>query len=308
MKAFNDNIMAQAIHLKNVVHGRNVYTALSILFQALSNINYAHIKGDCISLMAYGKLGQRQFSDIDLLVSREDLYKVEAVLEQNGFLQPQIDKKDARKYRIFTMTSSHQTIPYSSRGMLKIPIDLNFDIFWGEYTGKRVNICKFLSDTIEMNIYGVKVKTLPPLKAMVQLILHHYKEMNSLYHLSQHNCIHFNMFKDIYYLWKNNQQEISLDKLYAISLEYDIIPYVFYVLYFTNQIFNDLEFSQYVETFRTSAGVKLLDYYGLSEKERKRWKVDFTTRLETENMYDLIKEDLTDADIEKLDRNRRIFG
>ena len=49
-------------------------------------------------------------------------------------------------------------------------------------------------------------------------------------------------------------------------------------------------------------------YYGLAEKERKPWKVDFQTRLETDNLYELIKDDLTEEDIEKLERNRRIFG
>ena len=65
------------------------------------------------------------------------------------------------------------------------------EMFWGEYEGKRIDISEFLSDTIEIDIYGCKVKTLPPLKAMVQLILHHYKEMNSIYHLAGHNCINY---------------------------------------------------------------------------------------------------------------------
>ena len=191
---------------------------------------------------------------------------------------------------------------------LNIEIDLNFDLFWGEYEGKRIDISEFLSDTIEMNIYGCKVKTLPAFKAMVQLILHHYKEMNSIYHLAGHNCIHYNMFKDVYYLWKNNQEAVSLEKLYAISSEYEIIPYVFYVLYFTNWIFQDDDLKKYVKAFETPEGVELLDYYGLAEKERKPWKVDFQTRLEADNLYEFIWDDLTEADVEKLERNRKIFG
>ncbi len=79
----------------------------------------------------------------------------------------------------------------------RIEIDLNFDIFWDEYEGKRIDIDEFLSDTIEMEIYGVKVKTFPPIKALIQLVLHHYKDMNSLFLLATRKSIRYDMFKDI---------------------------------------------------------------------------------------------------------------
>ena len=50
------------------------------------------------------------------------------------------------------------------------------------------------------------------------------------------------MFKVLYYLQKN-REEISFERLY------DIIPYIFYILYFTNHIFHDPEFQYpYIET------------------------------------------------------------
>ena len=134
------------------------------------------------------------------------------------------------------------------------------------------------------------------------------KEMNSIYHIAEHDCIKESMFRDVYYLWKNNSDAISLEKLYELSLEYEIIPYVFYILYFTNKIFDDQKLSRYVEAFHTQDGFDLLDYYGLAVRERKLWKVDFQTRLKTNKMYDLIKADLTEDDLIKLERNRKIFG
>ena len=161
--------------------------------------------------------------------------------------------------------------------------------------------------SIEMEIYGVKVKTLPPLKAMIQLILHHYKDMNSLFLLATRKSIKYDMFKDVYYLLKNNLDAIPLDKLYAMSAEYEIIPYVFYVLYYTGQVFDDDVLKQYIEAFRTPEGESLLNCYGLCEKERREWKCDFKTRLDSDNLYDLIKEDLTERDKEKIAINKRVF-
>ena len=273
-------------------------------------VPYAVIKGEPLSLLCYNKKSVRNSQDIDILIDRQHISYFERLLQENDFIRL-INQNEFinRESRILCISQSHQIPPYvKETSNQQIDIDLNFDIFWGEYTGKRIDISEFLADTIVQDIYGVKVKALPPLKAMVQLILHHYKEMNSIYHLAGHNCINYNMFKDVYYLWKNNQEAVSLDKLYAISSEYEIIPYVFYVLYFTNWIFKDTELQKYVEAFRTLEGESLLDYYGLAEKERKPWKVDFQTRLEADNLYEFIRDDLTEADIEKLERNRRIFG
>ena len=86
------------------------------------------------------------------------------------------------------MAYSHQILSYHSDVMgFHLNVDVNYDIFGDEYEGKRCSIEKFLNGTAEMEIHGAAVKPLPIEKAFVQLILHHYKEMNSLYLLSQHN-------------------------------------------------------------------------------------------------------------------------
>jgi len=265
----------------------------------------AIIKGAPLSVLCYNDCSSRDYADIDILVSRDYIRSFENLFLNQGFSNSLSSRSD----RVLCLSFSHQLPAYTKViDGIYLNFDLNFDIFWGEYEGKRIDISKFLEDTIEVNIYGIKVKTLRPIKAMIQLILHHYKEMNSLYYLARHNCINYNMFKDVYYLWKNNQKEITLDKLMSISFEYEIIPYVFYILYFTNIIYNDADLEKYVVAFRTCKGVNLLDYYGLASKERKKWRVDFLTRLNTTNMYDLIKDDLAESDLEKIELNLKIFG
>lgn len=267
--------------------------------------DYAMIKGQVLSIQIYGEPGRRYCSDTDVLILRKNISEVEQALRKCGFYNSSLTRRD----KITMLSASHQVAPW----IKEIPpwgvvvIDLNFDVFWGEYEGKRIDIEEFLSDTIEMDIYGVKVKTLPPIKAMIQLILHHYKDMNSIFLLATRKSIKYDMFKDIYYLLKNNLDTIPLDKLYAMSAEYEIIPYVFYVLYYTGEIFNDEILKQYIEAFRTPEGEALLNCYGLCAKERKEWKCDFKTRLEADNLYDLIKDDLTEKDHEKIAINKRIF-
>lgn len=270
---------------------------------------YAVIKGEPLSLLCYNEKSVRDSQDIDILIDRQHISYFERLLQENDFIRLMNQNEFVnRESRILCISQSHQIPPYvKETSNQQIEIDLNFDIFWGEYTGKRIDIAEFLADTIVQDIYGCKVKALSPLKAMVQLILHHYKDMNSLFLLATRKSIKYSMFKDVYCLWKNNQEAISLEKLYAISSEYEIIPYVFYVLYFTNWIFQNSDLNRYVDAFRTSEGEALLDYYGLAEKERKTWRYDFKTRLESDNLYNLIKDDLTEKDQEKITINKRVF-
>lgn len=80
---------------------------------------------------------------------------------------------------VLCITYSHQIPSYHKEVTgFHLNVDINYDIFWGEYEGQRTSIGDFFTDTVEMNIYGISVKTLSVEKAFIQLILHHYKEMN----------------------------------------------------------------------------------------------------------------------------------
>ena len=278
---------------------------MPLLTQLLNEaVPYAVIKGEPLSMAAYGKLGQRNSADIDILVPRKYISNVKDALFSVGF-EPQ---NSNRLHQIIALSFTHQTVSYGKKAEeIDIDLDLNYDIFWGEYPGKRIDIEEFLADSIDMTIYDFRIKTLPPLKAMVQLVLHHYNEFNSLYHLAMDYCFKKTMFKDIYYLWKNNQEVISLD-FYEICYAFGIIPYAYYVLYYTNEIFNDPSLNWLVKTFETPEGKELLYCYGLTEKERKTWKVEFFERLDRKNVFELVKADLTAEDLEKLKRAQEIFG
>jgi hypothetical protein len=282
---------------------------LSDIGECLQSLPYALIKGEALSNLAYRKFGVRYFSDIDILLPRYWVRQLETALITHEYSMDSNTLDDYRYQRVLCLSSSHQLKPYRKtvKG-LNLEVDINFDLFWGEYDGKRIDVSDFLSDAIEMEVYGCCVKTLPPLKAIIQLVLHHYKEMNSIYHLAGHNCIKHSMFQDVYYLWKSNQDAISLDNLYSLASAYEIVPFVYYVLFFTNWIFKDYTLRKYIDAFETPQSVELLHYYGLTEKERRPWKIDFQARLTTENLYEAIKEDLTEDDVDKLKRNRWIFG
>ena len=270
-----------------------------------SNINYAIIKGCPLAYYKTGNPGTRLSSDIDILVSRQDIQKVQEILNKNAF---QRFYTPNRKEHILLMSNSHQLTAYGKTiGNITTQIDVNFDLFWGEYKGKRIEVSEFLEDSLELEIWGCKIRTLSPIKMLIQVILHHYKEMNSLYHLTGHISIKKRLFEDVYVLCKQYPEEISVQNLYNLGCKYEIIPYVFYMLYYTKKVYNDSLLDTYLKVFWTEEGEMLLEYYGLAANERRVWKIDFDKRLDTD-VSELIYAEMTDRDKEKLERNRRIFG
>lgn len=234
---------------------------------------------------------------------------MEDLLHKAGFCQKLPDDSvEVRRNRVFCLTYSHQ-IPsyYKDKLGFCLNVDVNYDIFWGEYDGDRCSIDDFLSDTIDMVIYGVKVKTLPKEKAFAHLVLHHYKEMNSLYHLSQHNPIRTDMFRDIHDMLVNNSDVFSREALMSLCEQYSIGKYMYYILYYTSQVIKCNDISQYVCALKRYEDIVLQNSYGLSLNEQKEWEISFYERLDNEKISEHIKTFLNSDDIRKLKLNYQIF-
>lgn len=295
-----DRIFREICESMQYVIAKDVINELNI-----GDINYAIVKGCPLAYYKTGQVGTRVSSDIDILISRQDITRIENILALNDFkCIHQLDRKE----RIMLISNSHQIPPYSKKiGKLYSQIDVNFDLFWGEYTGKRIDVAEFIRDAVEMEIYGCRVKTLPPLKTIIQIILHHYKEINSLYHLTGYIAIKKRFFEDVYLLCRHFPKEISVENLYEACSQNEILPFAYYMLYYTRKVYNDKMLNAYLEALRTEAGEDLLEYYGLAEQERRQWKIPFDERLE-QDVSGIIYSEMSENDMKKLERNRRLFS
>ena len=289
------------------IYCRVQYTIARDLFQELNRIGfpYAVVKGGPLAYYKTGDPTTRVSGDIDILIPRQNVGEIKLLLRHMGYTT---SYEPDRKEKILMMASSHQVLPYSkSRGSFELQVDVNFDLFLGEFNGKRIDIIEFLSDTVWMDIYGCKIRTLPPLKMLVQLILHHYKEMNSFFYLTHACPIKKRFFEDVYLLCKRYNQEISVESVYEISCRYHILPYVYYVFYYTKEVYNDSILDPYLVALYSFEGESLLNCYGLTEQERRVWKLDFMERLE-QDISDYIQYDMSNSDREKLAMSKRLFG
>ena len=191
--------------------------------------------------------------------------------------------------------------------MVDVSIDINFDVFWGEYEGMRIDIEKFLQDVQETSLFGISVKILSPIKALIQLALHHYKDMNSIYLLSVKKTINKKLLEEIYNLIINHLDEITPELLNELCDFYRIKAYMYYILYYTNQVFGNDILRDFLQLLKSEEGENLIPYYGLKTSERKKWSIDFDTRLSEGCLIEYMKKEFTKEELKKIAINRRLF-
>lgn len=282
-----------------------MYRELKSFFENISEIPYAVVKGEALSLLAYGNTGMRESSDIDILVSRSNIDFIRQELNKACFVQ---ELSSSRIERIVTLSSSHQTLPYYKKKQgLTFTVDINFDIFWGEYDGIRVDMDEYLKDRELLNIYGQNVYSLTPCNALIQLVLHHYKDMNSIFLLYTRGFPDKRKFKDVYMLIINNKNAIDVSVFTNICKEMHIDEYVYCVLYYTNYYFPDCVIEEYLNKLHSKKAMKLLESFGLCHAERKKWPIGFDKRIASCDIRSIIEPILDSKDITKIQINRKVF-
>ena len=235
------------------------------LFDALKDIPYAVMKGAVLSTQLYGSPFVRQSGDLDILIRRQNVETAKQVLLANGFVQGRVigEKIEpfTRQELIFQASQSHQTAPFvKATGNKLCPFinyDLNTSVFWGEY-GKDCDMDLVLSETENTSLFGQFFRKLSPEMEFLALCLHHYKDMNSIYLLAN-DGLKLSLFCDIYFYTKN--VSVDTEKLYQLSERLNAVPYVYYCLWYTNEVFDADILKSFLTRFRCTEGEALLYTY-----------------------------------------------
>ena len=265
---------------------------------------YVIIKGEVLSVQAYGKPGRRHLGDVDVLVQKENIGKLTALLIENGFETNVL----TREQEIITNAFSHQVTPYRKLvSGIAVNIDINYDFFWGEWDKARPSIGDILSRRQYLTLYDQFVPVLTIEDAFIQLCLHHYKDMNSLFHLAYVNPITSEKFQDIYYFWLNNRNCLSVEYISNWSKKYQIGLYIDYILSQTAYIMKDKSIAEWGKKFYQGYNY-LLNYYGLDSKRRKKWDIPLDVRINNPTLPEYIRKSLSPEELEKLKKEHAIFA
>lgn len=289
------------------------YKVCRSIFEAFESneIPYAVIKGAVLSKSVYGDVNLRKSGDLDLLISRKNMDVVKKIMLDNGFVQGRVTDSGiepfSRRELVFQSAASHQAAPFIKKGTNPlcpyVNVDINMDIFWGE-SGRKADMDFLLSYTENEEICGNRIQKLTAEMEFISLCLHHYKDMNSIYLLSQGSLKLF-LFCDIYFFIKNN--ELDLNRLKTLCEKIAVSEYVYYCVFYANEIFQDDLLSGYLTALDTEKARKALNTFGLAEDEIKTWNIGFPERLFMDFPNEAFNVLLTEKDWAKISLNQDLM-
>jgi hypothetical protein len=278
-----------------------------------NEIPYVIVKGTILSQIAYTEPYIRNSNDIDILVAPNNTTAFNRLLKDNGFVQGTICNGEitpvSREKRVYQTFYSHQLLPFIKKTEIAscplINIDVNTNIFWGESTYK-VNMEDLLSNRINISVEGIEVYKLDPISEFIVLCLHHFKDMNSIYLLSQ-GSLKLRLFIDIYRYIQSQHTVLPINELLKKCERWNALPYVYYCLYQTAYLFPSRILNRYSNALKNSSGDYLLNKFGLADNERKEWQTPLENRLFSSDFLPNFYKMLNDDDIKKINLNIKMM-
>jgi hypothetical protein len=198
---------------------------------------------------------------------------------------------------------SHQTAPYIKETGNKlcpyVNLDVNMNILWGE-SEEKADMSLVLSHTQKTELFGIPFQKLTSEMEFISLCLHHYKDMNSLYLLTQ-GSLRLGLFCEIYDYLRNVHPDA--EKLQSLCKQLNVGRYVYVCLYQSQKIFEDARLEGYLNALEMQKDNSLLGTFGLHLSERKEWKIDLFERLFHPDLPQYLLGRFTEKEKEKVEAN-----
>ncbi|MBQ7335756.1 MAG: nucleotidyltransferase family protein [Clostridia bacterium] len=308
-----DSPYKQQIALSRGLNGiavRERYKACAPLF-AQSEIPYAVIKGAVLSQRLYKDPFLRSSGDIDILIHRRDTDRLKELLLANGFVQGRVTKHGiepfSRREIVFQATMSHQTAPYVKKTGNKlcpyINLDVNTDILWGE-SGVHTDMDAVLSCAIPGQVLDTSIQVLRPEMEFLALCLHHYKDLNSLFLLSQ-GRYRLGLFCELYeYLCMVRP---DAQRLQELCRALGVGQYLYVCVFQVREIFADEKLDEYLSVLSPFRNEEILETFGLADSERHVWEIPLFERLFHPDLPAYVQSKLSPAEREKVAINRELM-
>jgi len=212
-------VMEQLQKIYKAILALNII-AFNELKQILKSFSEAQIKvillkGVALAETVYPDIALRPFGDIDLLIHKKDLYKLNPKLLQIGYELSEPSDEEI-EFRAIKLVKKGEII-----------LEIHWHLFASPYS-KYIDIDEFWKNTVTINIEGLDAFVLSPENLLIHLCLH-----ASIHNYPQLICL-VDISEVIQYYGEILNWELVLEKV----LHYKICSPMYYSLAHTKELFN----------------------------------------------------------------------
>ena len=239
---------------------KNEATIISNLLYSY-NLGFVWLKGASIIDAIYKKneIIYRDFGDFDILVSQNQLSKIDEALKEVGFIQGKVDNslqiiKADRSEILFWHLNSHQEMKYIKKTAfydisprLLFNMDVNTTIFWGGKETVPIDTEFFLKKENINSKHQIKTFfTLTPTLELIQLCYHFFKDTQ--YTSKQVNKQSYNLIKfcDIREYYHKFQTNIDKNFFRDIIEQGQIKEEITFVLKMVSSFYSDSDIQDFL--------------------------------------------------------------
>lgn len=257
----------------------------------LENIDAVPLKGAYSIDNIYKNRYIRFTNDLDLLIRKKDIERIDQLLISNGYVQADYDFKNNiilipdKTKKMLHKTKMYNLMPYIKLNddvpNKTVVFDLSFALDFSLYV-EPVN------EMLDMAIEADTKLTLRPEHFLMHMCCHHYREASNTAWIMLGEDLHLIKFCDVreFILQKMNSDSIA--KTIQFAKKYNLEKALYFTIFFTREIYRD----GYETDILTSLNINDEEFmYQFGEKdydEVQTRKKDFWTSLFSENNKDEI--------------------
>lgn len=277
---------------------------VALLFDVFKNnhIAFSLTKGIYLSQVIYKNINISEFHDLEILVFYEQYNQVRELMLKSGYVVGDWDKMHrsvrTENHPIFSKNETkYFAVPYIiskksiySNDYIKISVNVNLNLSHHQIHRIRSNInLKTLINT-HYPVFSEHY-------CLIYLCQYLFRSANSLVYLRKNERIIAKNIADIYYFITCFHLRIDIDGLIYEANELNLLEDLYFSMYYVECVFKCALASEIMLKIPINGDKLFVDRFG--DKRKIQWNIDVWERLFCDNIFDLIKPNLSNSEIQE---------
>ncbi len=275
-----------------------------------NEIPFVFLKGSITSLSLFEHVGERNYSDIDLLIAKKDLKKAKKALLENGFHQDLENDPKGVKATYFEMVT-HQAYPFLLGDRVSVEPSFELDINFAYGPEPVLKNKQMVLDALERRTYfeyeGNQFPTLSNEDMLIFLAAHTWRDAVYIHKIKDNEDIKLYQYIELAKLVM--EKVINYEQVEAIVKKYKLEEIVYYTLYHLNYLIpvtrsKTVSFMESIKPEDTS----FVNKFGIENGAGWEWPIPFEERIFNTDKFDSIVEKYSMDTFADFLKRESIFG